>query len=66
MEKIKNILKEIEERKERNNKFYDPCKPVNYLNEIGLNGFNAIHMAVLSGHDHLLDYFYEKLLIFSI
>lgn len=64
LEKIKNILKEIEERKEENNKFYDPCKHVNYLNEIGLNGFNAIHMAVLSGHEHLLDYFYEKLLIF--
>jgi len=51
LEKIKNILKELDENK--------PEK-MNYLNELGNNGFNAIHMAVLSGQEDLLDFFYEK------
>lgn len=59
LEKIQNILKEIEEQHQNHINLYN--KPVNYLNEIGNNGFNAIHMAVLAGHEELLDYFYEKL-----
>lgn len=59
LEKVKKLHEKLENQFQ-SEEFYDNSNRINLFNELASNGFNAIHMAVLSGHEHLFNYFCEK------